>query len=263
MAVTAYSTEMRAAYSAAGDGWQQGPGHLYDRLASELVAHAPVSLHELRVLDLGAGTGAGSRAAISAGARSVIAIDAALGMLVAQAARRPPAVVGDALALPFADGSFGAVLAAFSLNHLAQPRDALQEIARVLRPGGALAASAYSSDDSHPVKAAVDAAAVSSGWRAESWYSVLQGEATPRLATPERALAEAVDAGLIGASASVERVAFDDLSPSDLVEWRLGMAHLQQFVAERSPSERATLKASALARLGDDPPALVRAFVVL
>lgn len=47
-------------------------------------------------------------------------------------------VVCDALALPFADGSFGNVVFIDVLHHLGAPDRALGEIARVLRPGGRL-----------------------------------------------------------------------------------------------------------------------------
>lgn len=45
----------------------------------------------------------------------------------------------DALALPFADASFGLVSAAFGFRNLANYRSGLLEIRRVLRPGGRLA----------------------------------------------------------------------------------------------------------------------------
>ncbi len=50
-------------------------------------------------------------------------------------------VVGDALSLPFPDGCFDRVIAAEVLEHLPDDRAALAELARVLRPGGALAAT--------------------------------------------------------------------------------------------------------------------------
>ena len=56
------------------------------------------------------------------------------------AGRRPrPAVNGDALALPFADGAFDRVIAAEVLEHVPDDRAAMAELARVLRPGGTLA----------------------------------------------------------------------------------------------------------------------------
>jgi SAM-dependent methyltransferase len=49
------------------------------------------------------------------------------------------AVVGDALALPFADESFDRVIAAEVLEHIPADTGAMAELARVLRPGGTLA----------------------------------------------------------------------------------------------------------------------------
>jgi ubiquinone/menaquinone biosynthesis C-methylase UbiE len=106
------------------------------------------------VLDLGSGTGVGSRAALSAGAR-VIAADLALGMLLCGRDGRPPAAAGDALALPFRPGAFDIVLAPFSLNHLDEPAAGVREAGRV---GDLLVASTYAADDDHPAKAAVDQA---------------------------------------------------------------------------------------------------------
>jgi SAM-dependent methyltransferase len=48
---------------------------------------------------------------------------------------------GDALALPFADGEFDRVVAAEVLEHIPADIQAIDELARVLRPGGTLAVS--------------------------------------------------------------------------------------------------------------------------
>jgi SAM-dependent methyltransferase len=50
-------------------------------------------------------------------------------------------LAGDALCLPFADGTFDAVICSEVLEHLPDYRGALREILRVLRPGGRLAVS--------------------------------------------------------------------------------------------------------------------------
>jgi SAM-dependent methyltransferase len=55
------------------------------------------------------------------------------------AARRGPALVGDARRLPLPDGAVDAVLAAGLLTHLPDPAAGLHELARVTRPGGRLA----------------------------------------------------------------------------------------------------------------------------
>ena len=77
----------------------------------------------------------------------VILTDASLGM-VGEAARRLAAsrhpftfAAVDAQTLPFADGSFNVVLAHFMLYHVPDRSRALAEIARVLRPDGALYAA--------------------------------------------------------------------------------------------------------------------------
>jgi SAM-dependent methyltransferase len=46
------------------------------------------------------------------------------------------AAVGDATCLPFADGSFDKVIAAEVLEHVPADQAAMNEIARILRPGG-------------------------------------------------------------------------------------------------------------------------------
>jgi SAM-dependent methyltransferase len=250
-----------AAYSATGAAWQLGPGRVYDRLAEVVVGRSPVPLTGRRVLDVGAGTGAATRAVTAAGAAGVVAVDAAPGMLAHDADRRPPAVVGDALALPFPHGAFGAAVAAFSLNHVTMPAAGLREMARVTRPGGPLLAAAYAADDTHPVKAAVEAALRAKGWEPEPWSETLRTATAPLLATVDGCAAAARDAGL-DVDVEAIRVPFPDLGPRDLVAWRLGMAQHAPFVARLAPGERDAVEADALARLGDAPP-LVRSILVL
>lgn len=254
-------TGVAAAYSATAGAWARGPAQVYDRLAEVLIAHSPVSLAGGRALDVGAGTGAAGRAAGAAGASAVVAVDTSLGMLRHNAAARPVAVVGDALALPFADSTFDAAVAAFSLNHLTAPADGFREMARVTRRGGAVLAASYAADDTHPVKEAVTAALVARGWVAEPWYTSLQSTAIPLLATPARCAAAAAAAGLPADVATV-RVPFPEFDAEDLVAWRLGLAQHAPFVAGLASNERQALVADALDRLGDAPE-LVRSILVV
>jgi len=254
-------SSIAAAYSATGGAWQSGPGQIYDTLAQELVDRCPGGVSGRRVLDIGAGTGAASRAATAAGAGGVVAVDVATGMLLHDASSRPPAVTGDALALPFPQETFGAVVAAFSLNHLTDPASGLAEAGRVLRGGGGLIASAYALDDTHPAKAAVEAACRDAGWTPEPWYLELRNDAIPRLAT--EASAAEVASVLPGAEVATLKVSFPGLTPADLVAWRLGMAQVAAFVGRRTPSELDAIGATAVELLGPRPPALVRSCITI
>ncbi|HMI99857.1 MAG TPA: bifunctional demethylmenaquinone methyltransferase/2-methoxy-6-polyprenyl-1,4-benzoquinol methylase UbiE [Gaiellaceae bacterium] len=93
-----------------------------------------------RVLDVCCGTGDLSIAAREAGGE-VTGLDFSAPML--ERARRKSAEVewleGDALALPFPDGSFDAVTIGFGLRNVANVERGLTELRRVLRPGGRVA----------------------------------------------------------------------------------------------------------------------------
>lgn len=98
-----------------------------------------------RVLDLAAGTGTSSEPFDAAGVH-VVPCDFSVGMLAVGKARRPdlPFLAGDAMRLPFADGSFDAVTMSFGLRNVADPDLALREILRVTRPGGRLVICEFS-----------------------------------------------------------------------------------------------------------------------
>ncbi len=251
------------AYSAAGEAWHDGPRRVYDTLAREQLNSAPISLAAADVLDLGAGTGAASRAAADAGARSVLAVDVAAGMLMVDRDRRPPAVIGDALALPFADEVFDVVVAAFSLNHVDDPVAALAEASRVTRTGGWVLSSSYAENDIHPVKHAVNTVAGRWGWKQADWHEWLHSHAIPRLATPDRVRDAAAEAGLADIVVVARSVAFAELGPAEMVGWRLGMAQFAGFVAGLDPAARLALEEEAIAELGSDPPILERPVLFL
>jgi demethylmenaquinone methyltransferase/2-methoxy-6-polyprenyl-1,4-benzoquinol methylase len=93
-----------------------------------------VAIHHLppgRVLDLGAGTGAANGVF---GDREVVSLDPSFEMLNLNSGGRR--VVGVGEGLPFGDNSFDGVFCAYVFRNLESIPLALDEIHRVLRPGG-------------------------------------------------------------------------------------------------------------------------------
>ncbi|MDQ1373317.1 MAG: hypothetical protein QOJ09_655 [Actinomycetota bacterium] len=106
-----------------------------------------------RLLDLGCGGGRHAYEAMRRGA-DVVALDAddaelkevavLMSAVVGESTAEAPSgagapVNGDALSLPFADGTFDRVIAAEVLEHIPPDAAAMAELARVLRPGGTMA----------------------------------------------------------------------------------------------------------------------------
>jgi demethylmenaquinone methyltransferase / 2-methoxy-6-polyprenyl-1,4-benzoquinol methylase len=106
-----------------------------------------------RILDLAAGTGTSSVPLVLEGAVTV-PCDFSLGMLRVGKQQRPrlPFVAGDALRLPFADGTFDAVTISFGLRNLVDPAAGLAEMARVTRPGGRLVVCEFSHPTFEPLR---------------------------------------------------------------------------------------------------------------
>jgi demethylmenaquinone methyltransferase/2-methoxy-6-polyprenyl-1,4-benzoquinol methylase len=98
-----------------------------------------------RILDIAAGTGTSSAAIARTGA-DVVALDFSPGMIEEGRRRHPDLefVEGDATKLPFADGEFDAVTVSFGLRNVEEPRTALAEMFRVLKPGGRLVICEFS-----------------------------------------------------------------------------------------------------------------------
>ncbi|RRD04409.1 class I SAM-dependent methyltransferase [Arachnia propionica] len=138
-----------------GTGWSGGAAEAYDVSFARLCAGAtPAILDALptgggrRLLDVGAGTG---RLSVRAAARGwrVTALEPDADML--EVARRrgvDSAVTWAAGATPgmaFPDRTFDHAVASFVINHVASPRRALRDIARVVTPGGRIVATIWES----------------------------------------------------------------------------------------------------------------------
>lgn len=109
-----------------------------------------------RILDIAAGTGTSSAALARTGAH-VVAADFSTGMIEVGRARHADNpnlefVQADATALPFADGEFDAVTISFGLRNVVEPKKALAEFHRVLKPGGRLVICEFSTPPLRPIR---------------------------------------------------------------------------------------------------------------
>jgi len=151
----------RQDWSRVAPGWEKWDASLDQNLTFlnyRLVGEARVRPGQ-RLLDLGSGTGYPAvLAAQAVGPKgSVLGLDLSEAML--EVARRKANALGlanvtfqagDASVLPFEAGSFDGVISRFCLMFLPDVPKAAAEIARVLKPGGYLAASVWSSPEKNP-----------------------------------------------------------------------------------------------------------------
>lgn len=249
-AAAGLSRPVRAAYEAAPEAWAAGPAPVYAALAGALVAHVAPLLAGARVLDLGAGSGVAGRAALAAGAAEIVAADIAVAPLRQCGPPLRP-VAADVAALPFRDGSFGVVLAAFSLTHVGNLGAALAQARRV---GRVLAASAFAPGWGHPAKTAVDGVLARFGYRPPAWYMTFKHDTEPRLGDVRLVRQLALAAGYSRTESVVLAVPTALSEPGDLAAWRLGMAHIAPFACSLDAARQAELRlASADAVRGCEP----------
>jgi len=105
-----------------------------------LIDLARLQTHD-HVLDLATGTGDLAYLALPH-VRQVIGLDVTHRMLVLarrkQVSRRVAFVTGDMTALPFPDGAFSVITTGYGLRNVPDLAQAIDEVRRVLRPGGRL-----------------------------------------------------------------------------------------------------------------------------
>jgi ubiquinone/menaquinone biosynthesis C-methylase UbiE len=233
-------------------------------MADALVARSPVDLAGRRVLDVGAGTGAGSRALQAVGAEP-IAIDLAFSMLAHDRAHRPPALVADLYRPPIQVAAVAGVLAPFVLNHVDAPTDALAALAICVEPGGVVLASTFSEDDRPPVKDLIDAVAVRHGCEMPEAYRFVRDRAAPLVGRTDAMREVARAAGLIEVDVTASAVDTGVSAPEDLVAYRFALPHIAAFLAGLPPDQRAAIVAEAVEEVAahHDGSALAPVVVVL
>lgn len=106
----------------------------------------PEKIRGMEVLEIATGPGLLARH-VAPAAKRMVATDYSDGMIAEAKKGECPAnltfEVADAMDLPYADNSFDAVLIANALHIVPDPMKALNEIERVLRPGGLLIAPTF------------------------------------------------------------------------------------------------------------------------
>jgi ubiquinone/menaquinone biosynthesis C-methylase UbiE len=124
------------------DRWYQSPVNArIDELEKRVMASALPDGYEGKwLLDVGCGTGHWFPLYVSKGYR-IVGIDVSSGMLIAARDKfrgQFGLVRGDAVRLPFRDGSFDLVCAVATLHLVPDPSHVLAEMYRCLKPGGRL-----------------------------------------------------------------------------------------------------------------------------
>jgi ubiquinone/menaquinone biosynthesis C-methylase UbiE len=218
-------------YAGAAPRWATGAALVYGPISQQIVAMSPHRLTDRVVLDAGAGTGLASSALAAQGAR-IVAADVSHDMLVWDAGARPPAVVADIRALPFATNAVDDSVAAFVLNHLVEPATAFAELIRVTRPGGAVLAGVFGSTSSSEARDLVDDTARDEGWQVPGWYLELKAKATPILGAAEEMSRAATAAGLVAVHVDEHAVDVGISEPEQLVDYRLGQAHFASWLTQ-------------------------------
>lgn len=247
--------EASSAYRGVASAWAQGPSRMYDRLAQEIVAAYPAPLAGQHVLDIGAGTGAVSRALIRRGARAT-GVDLSPDMVEHMQADGLDAVTGDLCALPFSNASFDGGIAAFSISHVERPISALREMRRVVHDGGTVLVAVFAARPANASKEVVDGVAEHFGFVRPQWYEWFKNEVEPLTNTPEKLRVCAQHAGLADIVIHERVIDTGVATAQDIVSARLGMAYLAPFVESLPPSKRDELTAASVAAVARDPQPL-------
>ena len=231
-------------------------GNAYDRLIgryspslARAFADAAAIAPGMRALDVGCGPGAlTSELVRRLGATYVAAVDPSPEFVAECRVRNPGVDVREASAeaLPYADGSFDAVLAQLVLHFVPDPEAAASEIRGVLRPGGVAAACVWDlGGEMHVLRAFWDAARVLDPDAPDEAVTVRFGRDGEIAALFAAAGLREVASGALDARAGYE--GFDDLWQGFLG----GVGPSGRYCASLDPARLEALRAELAGRLGD------------
>jgi 2-polyprenyl-3-methyl-5-hydroxy-6-metoxy-1,4-benzoquinol methylase len=139
----AFNAFEAAAWEEQAGGYHRSLGAITTRVIEPLLDAAQIR-RGMRVLDVATGPGYVAAAAAVRGA-DVVGVDVAAEMVALARTLRPELEFrrADAEQLPFAEGSFDAVLANFLIPHVGRPERVAADLVRVLRPDGTLALTTW------------------------------------------------------------------------------------------------------------------------
>jgi SAM-dependent methyltransferase len=189
-----------------------------------------------RLLDVGCGPGTITARAAARGCGAV-GLDIAGGMLNLGRERHPSLelVEGDAEHLPFADGSFDAVVGGFVLNHVPSPERAIAEAARVLAAGGRLAVAVWDLPERNRLLGELTDAVRDAGVQVRG--GLPEGPDPYRLADPDELRTFLLGAGAAHAGARSLRLVHRAAGASELWDGLLGGTARISTVLAAQPAE--------------------------
>lgn len=241
-------------FDVTADAYGRFMGRFSEPLAEQFVELAGLSAGQ-RALDVGCGPGAlTARLVERLGVDAVVGVDPSASFVAAARARFPGLDVREAKAeaLPFADGSFDAVLAQLVVHFMDDPAAGLREMGRVARPGGTVAACVWDYGGG--------AGPLSPFWRAvHDLDPAAEGESQLPGTREGHLAALAGEAGLVDVRPSAMTVTSGFDTFADWWEpYTFGIGPAGAYVAQLSDDGREALAARCAALLGP-PPFEVRA----
>lgn len=241
-------------FDVTADAYGRFMGRFSEPLAEQFVELAGLSAGQ-RALDVGCGPGAlTARLVERLGVDAVVGVDPSASFVAAARARFPGLDVREAKAeaLPFADGSFDAVLAQLVVHFMDDPAAGLGEMRRVARPGGTVAACVWDYGGG--------AGPLSPFWRAvHDLDPAAEGESQLPGTREGHLAALAGEAGLVDVRPSAMTVTSGFDTFADWWEpYTFGIGPAGAYVAQLSDDGREALAARCAAVLGP-PPFEVRA----